>query len=221
MIKFRGVFGVFIFLIFLLSVVQANGVFVNPGFQTITQGDVFSIEIMANTSNSDIYGIQFDIEYNPDVLSFSSIAEGSFLSNASQDEALFNYSLRYLRLLNNLGNKSNFFKERKNMNNKPQQIPIQLDEKEAEGIYSNFVLTSYTPAEFVLDFARMLPGLKKAKVHSRIVMTPQSTKSLVALLTQTVANYEDKFGEIELKGRKGNQPIGFHASSNLGSEKKN
>jgi hypothetical protein len=107
------------------------------------------------------------------------------------------------------------------MNSKPQQIPIQLDEKEAEGIYSNFVLTSYTPAEFVLDFARMLPGLKKAKVHSRIVMTPQSAKSLVALLTQTVANYEDKFGEIELKGRKGNQPIGFHAGSNLGSEKKN
>jgi len=113
------------------------------------------------------------------------------------------------------------FDERINMNKKPQQIPIQLDEKEAEGIYSNFVLTSYTPAEFFLDFARMLPGLKKAKVHSRIIMTPQSAKSLVVLLNQTVGKYEENFGEIELKGRKENQTIGFHPDSGLGSEKKN
>ncbi|MCD6379139.1 DUF3467 domain-containing protein [bacterium] len=107
------------------------------------------------------------------------------------------------------------------MDKKPQQIPIQLDEKEAEGVYSNFVLTSFTPSEFVLDFARMLPGLQKAKVHSRVIMTPQSAKSLVGLLTQTVSKYEDKFGEIEIKGRKENQTIGFQPDPNLGSDKKN
>jgi len=123
--------------------------------------------------------------------------------------------------IDNQQNQVNFFKEGIIMKKKQHQIPVQLDEKEAEGVYSNFVLTSFTPAEFVIDFARMLPGLKKAKVHSRIVMTPQSAKSLLGLLSQTVKNYESKFGEIEVKGIKGNQPIGFHANSDLGSDKKN
>ncbi len=96
------------------------------------------------------------------------------------------------------------------MEKRKQQIPVELPEDQGEGVYSNFVLTSHTPSEFILDFARMLPGLKKAKVHSRIVMTPQSAKSFLSVLSLTLEKYEGKFGEIEIKGKKGNgNVIGF------------
>ena len=109
------------------------------------------------------------------------------------------------------------------MEKKPQQkqIQIELDPKAAEGIYSNFVLTGNTPSEFILDFARMLPGFKKAKVLSRIIMTPQSAKSLLTVLNRTVAQYEQNFGEITIKGAKGNPPIGFQSSVIDETDKKN
>jgi len=93
-----------------------------------------------------------------------------------------------------------------------QQIQIQLDESAAEGIYSNFVLTGNTPSEFILDFARILPGLPKAKVFSRIVMTPQSAKSLHEVLGRTIEQYEKTFGEIKIKSGKTNSTIGFQAA---------
>jgi hypothetical protein len=84
------------------------------------------------------------------------------------------------------------------MQKQPQQIQVELDEKASEGIYSNFVLTSHTPSEFILDFARMLPGIKKAKVFSRIIMTPQSAKTLHIVMGHTIEKYEGAFGEIKL-----------------------
>ncbi len=93
-----------------------------------------------------------------------------------------------------------------------KQIQIQLDEQAAEGTYSNFVLTAHTNSEFILDFARALPGLKKAKVFSRIIMTPQSAKRLYKLMEQTLGKFEDKFGEIKLPGDSSNQGIGFQAA---------
>lgn len=65
------------------------------------------------------------------------------------------------------------------MTNEPKNVPpghpvqVEIGEKESEGIYSNFVLIAHSPSEFIIDFARMLPGLPKAKVFARIVMTPQ------------------------------------------------
>ena len=56
----------------------------------------------------------------------------------------------------------------------PQQLQIQIDPQESEGIYSNFVLLAHSPSEFFLDFARILPGVPRAKVYSRIIMTPQT-----------------------------------------------
>ena len=65
-------------------------------------------------------------------------------------------------------------------NNQPeQQMTIELGEKEAEGIYSNLAIISHSPAEFVVDFTRILPGVPKARVHARIVMTPQHAKLLL------------------------------------------
>lgn len=103
------------------------------------------------------------------------------------------------------------------MDKQTQQIQVELDEKAAEGVYSNLVFTAHTNAEFILDFARMLPGLKKAKVHSRIVMTPQSAKSLQMVLTRTIEAYEKSFGKIELPpqagARQGQGGIGFQTAA--------
>ncbi len=90
-----------------------------------------------------------------------------------------------------------------------QQINVELGEKEAEGIYSNFVLISHSPAEFVLDFTRMLPGVPKTKVYARIIMTPQHAKSLSKALNENIEKFEKEFGEIKIiRGDKAKQ-FGF------------
>lgn len=81
---------------------------------------------------------------------------------------------------------------------KPQQINIELGEKEAEGIYSNLAIISHSPAEFVVDFTRVLPGVPKAKVHARIVMTPQHAKLLLRALNENIGRYETSHGEIRI-----------------------
>jgi hypothetical protein len=79
-----------------------------------------------------------------------------------------------------------------------QQIQVQLDPKVGEGIYSNLALISHSPAEFFIDFARFLPGLPKAVVQARIVMTPAHTKQLFNALKENVERYENNFGEIKM-----------------------
>lgn len=81
-----------------------------------------------------------------------------------------------------------------------QQVNIELGEKEAEGIYSNLAIITHSPAEFVVDFTRILPGVPKAKVHARIVMTPQHAKLLMNALKDNITKYEGKFGEIKIQG---------------------
>jgi hypothetical protein len=84
--------------------------------------------------------------------------------------------------------------------NAPQQINVELGEKEAEGIYSNLALISHSPGEFVVDFTRVLPGVPKTKVYARIVMTPQHAKSFLQALQENVGKYESQFGEIKIHG---------------------
>jgi hypothetical protein len=79
----------------------------------------------------------------------------------------------------------------------PQQIKVELTEPAAEGIYSNWVMITYSPSEFIVDFGRFLPGLAKTKVYSRIIMTPQHAKSLLNVLQKNVSTFEEKFGEIK------------------------
>jgi hypothetical protein len=91
-----------------------------------------------------------------------------------------------------------------------QQINIELGEKEAEGIYSNLAIITHSPAEFVIDFTRVLPGVPKAKVHARIIMTPQHAKMLLNAIRDNIDKYENKFGEIKLVGEgMGSQVMGF------------
>lgn len=94
--------------------------------------------------------------------------------------------------------------------NQPQQIQINLDDKEAEGIYSNLAFCHLSPSEFVLDFARIMPGTKRAKVHSRVILTPQAAKAVARLLQENVKRFEDQNGEIKLPGSPHpSAPIGF------------
>lgn len=93
-----------------------------------------------------------------------------------------------------------------------QQINIELTPEQAEGIYSNLALITHSPAEFVFDFTRILPGVPKSKVYARIIMTPQHAKGLLKALQENIGRYEKQFGEIKLHGSPlGERPIGFQA----------
>jgi hypothetical protein len=94
-----------------------------------------------------------------------------------------------------------------------QQINIELGEKEAEGIYSNLAIITHSPAEFIIDFTRVLPGVPKAKVHARIIMTAQHAKLLHHALQDNIAKFEMKFGEIKIHGE-GPGGLGFQPIMN-------
>ncbi len=79
-----------------------------------------------------------------------------------------------------------------------QEINIELGEKEAEGIYSNLAIISHSAAEFVIDFTRIMPGVPKAKVHARIVMTPQHAKLFARAINDNISKFEMQFGEISI-----------------------
>ena len=87
-----------------------------------------------------------------------------------------------------------------------QGIDIELNEDIAEGNYSNLAIISHSTSEFVLDFVRMMPGVNKAKVKSRIVMTPEHAKRLALALQDNLMRYEAQFGEIRLPERGGYAP---------------
>ncbi len=101
-----------------------------------------------------------------------------------------------------------------NKDRQPQQINIELGEKEAEGIYSNLAIISHSPAEFIIDFTRLLPGVPKARVHARIILTPQHAKMLLRALNDNIARYEAGHGEIKIDGPNGmNQFPGFNGGT--------
>jgi len=96
---------------------------------------------------------------------------------------------------------------------RPQQISIELGDKEAEGIYANLAMIVHSPTEIVIDFARVMPGMPKSKVLSRIIMTPMHAKLLLKALEDNIGKFEKQFGEIKIHGRP-NQPsrnIGFQS----------
>jgi hypothetical protein len=80
---------------------------------------------------------------------------------------------------------------------KPTGPVLELPEN-LELVYANLARISHSPADIVLDFAHLLPGEPKAKIRSRVVMTPLSAKLLVKALTENIARYETAFGEINL-----------------------
>jgi hypothetical protein len=92
----------------------------------------------------------------------------------------------------------------------PRQLQIELPENVAEGIYANFAVITHSPSEFVVDFARMVPGAPKAKVQARVIMTPMNTKLLLKALEENIKKFEEKFGEIKMPDNSENKgAIGF------------
>jgi hypothetical protein len=77
------------------------------------------------------------------------------------------------------------------------QINIELDEATAEGIYSNLAIINHSASEFVLDFVCIMPGTPKARVKSRIVLTPQHAKRLLKAMGENIHRYEAANGEIK------------------------
>ena len=87
------------------------------------------------------------------------------------------------------------------------KIEFELDPAVAQGHYSNFVVIAHSPSEVILDFASILPGMAKAKVSNRIILTPEHAKRLLLSLQENLHNYESKFGTINIS-QGGFKPIG-------------
>jgi hypothetical protein len=87
--------------------------------------------------------------------------------------------------------------EEQNQNQNQNQISIELSEEVAEGIYSNLAIITHSPSEFVIDFIKMMPGVPKAKVKSRIVLTPQHAKRLMKALKDNIVKFEQQHGPIK------------------------
>lgn len=76
-------------------------------------------------------------------------------------------------------------------------LNIELDEKTAEGIYSNLAIINHSVTEFIVDFISIMPGAPKAKVKSRIILTPQHAKRLSKAIAENVKRFEKSHGEIK------------------------
>ncbi len=80
-------------------------------------------------------------------------------------------------------------------------IEIQLDEQIAQGNYCNLAIIAHSTSEFILDFATMLPGLPKARVKSRVVLTPEHAKRLLLSLQENITRYESNIGKINIPSK--------------------
>jgi len=93
---------------------------------------------------------------------------------------------------------------------KPGKLNIELSEEMSEGVYSNLAIITHSNSEFVLDFIRVMPGVPKAKVKSRIVLTPQHAKRLSKALVDNLKKFESQHGPIkEIKGMEQMMPMNF------------
>ncbi|MBP3317917.1 MAG: DUF3467 domain-containing protein [Alistipes sp.] len=79
-----------------------------------------------------------------------------------------------------------------------QGIDIELTEDVAQGNYSNLAIISHSTSEFIIDFATILPGLKKAKVKSRVILTPEHAKRVLLSLQENITRYESDIAKIEI-----------------------
>ena len=86
------------------------------------------------------------------------------------------------------------------------ELPADL-----EAIYANFAVITHTPSEVIVDFARILPGAPKSKVHGRVVLTPMNAKLLHRALGQNLEKFEAQHGEIKLASEEFPEPpaLGF------------
>lgn len=79
-------------------------------------------------------------------------------------------------------------------------LQIAIDEAEGQGVYANLALITHSHSEVIIDFARHLPGLPKAKVHARIILTPYNAKALHRALGENLSKFEAQHGTIQITG---------------------
>jgi len=96
-----------------------------------------------------------------------------------------------------------------NENLDKNQINIELDEEIAQGIYSNLAVITHSNSEFVVDFVRIVPGTPKAKVKSRIILTPEHANRLMLALKDNIAKFESMHGKIKNDGAGNTMPLNF------------
>jgi len=94
-----------------------------------------------------------------------------------------------------------------NNDNPTNQLQIELNDEVAQGIYANLAVITHSSSEFIVDFIRVMPGLPKAGVKSRIILTPEHAKRLMRALEDNVRKYENSFGVIHLNEESTIQPI--------------
>ena len=86
-----------------------------------------------------------------------------------------------------------------NKNDKQKQLNIAIDETIANGIYSNLAIINHSNSEFIVDFITVMPGAPKAKVTSRVILTPEHTKRFKKALEDNIIRYENANGEIKIQ----------------------
>lgn len=85
-----------------------------------------------------------------------------------------------------------------NNEQKQGQVQVNMTPEVEKGVYSNLTIMGYTPTEFIMDFVFHHPGMPRANVQSRVIMSPAQAKRLMRLLEQNIANYEQNIGTIQL-----------------------
>lgn len=93
-----------------------------------------------------------------------------------------------------------------------KQLNINIAQDKQQGVFANLALIAHTPTEFVFDFAQIMPGVPQANVVSRVIVTPDQAKKILAALQNNIGQYEQKFGTIHPVGgpaKGGTLPLTF------------
>jgi hypothetical protein len=95
--------------------------------------------------------------------------------------------------------------------NQQHQLNIELSDEVGQGIFSNLAIITHSPTEFIVDFIRVMPGLPKAKVKSRVILTPEHAKRLMHALQDNIKKYESLHGPIKniAEGHEPGIPMNF------------
>ena len=82
--------------------------------------------------------------------------------------------------------------------NKNNQLQVELPQDVAQGEYANFAIITHSSSDFIIDFARVLPGVPKTQVKSRVILAPEHAKRLLGALQENIVRYEREFGPIKI-----------------------
>ena len=93
--------------------------------------------------------------------------------------------------------------------NQQQALQLELPQDVAQGEYANFAIITHSSSDFIIDFARVLPGVPKAQVKSRIILAPEHAKRLLGALQENIFRYEREFGAIKIPNQEGRTAMPF------------